>query len=75
MAKTRLFIRRNAVNRFGTTSIYLRLCHNDQQIDFSTNELIEPRYWDSRLQQVKKATKGIQALITICKNSNQKRTT
>ncbi len=58
MGKTRLFIRPNAVNRFGTTSIYIRYSHNDSQIDYSTNEMIEPRFWDSRLQQVKKSFKG-----------------
>jgi len=58
MAKTRLFIRPNATNQSGKTSIYLRFSAADKSIDFSSGEMIEPRYWDSRLQQVKKSCKG-----------------
>jgi site-specific recombinase XerD len=58
MAKTKLFIRPSAVNREGKTVIYIRYSHKDVSKDFSTNEMIEPHYWDARNQQVRKSCKG-----------------
>lgn len=58
MARTKLFIRPNAVNRDGKTVIYIRYSHKDVSKDFSTNEMIEPHFWDTRNQQVRKSCKG-----------------
>ncbi|MBL7858937.1 MAG: site-specific integrase [Cyclobacteriaceae bacterium] len=58
MAKARLFIRPNAINRNGETGIYVRLYYRDSSIDISTKELIEPKHWDERKQCVRKSYKG-----------------
>ncbi|MBX2956818.1 MAG: phage integrase SAM-like domain-containing protein [Cyclobacteriaceae bacterium] len=62
MAKTKLFIRPNNTNREGRTVIYLRYSHKDVSKDFSTNEMIEPKYWDAKNQQVRKSYKGAVSL-------------
>ncbi|MBX2961990.1 MAG: phage integrase SAM-like domain-containing protein [Cyclobacteriaceae bacterium] len=62
MGKTKQFIRQNAVNREGKTVIYTRYSHKDVSIDFSTKEMIEPKYWDAKGQQVRRSFKGALSL-------------
>lgn len=58
MAKSKLFIRPNSINSKGSTVIYIRYSLGDESIDISTKELIEPDYWDSKKQCVRKTYKG-----------------
>lgn len=58
MGKTKLFIRPNDINRQGQCVIYIRYSAHDKSVDFSTNQLIEPKLWDKRSQQVRKTYKG-----------------
>lgn len=74
MATTRYIIRCNesAINKDGSTIIYLRYTHKGKTSYFSTHKRILPQFWDQQKQCAKRSYKGHSTLQIYLSKFKQK---
>ena len=74
MATSKYIIRTNksAINKDGTTTIFLRYTNKGKTAYFTTKKRIDPKYWNHEAQQVKRSFKGFSTFNIFLSKFKQK---
>ena len=74
MANLNYFIRtdKSAINKDGTTIIFLRYSHKGQSTNFSTGRRISPDYWDYKNQKIRESYHGFSLFNVFLNDFRQK---